>query len=193
MTTDSNASTHRQRCDWCTEDPIYQAYHDHEWGIPIKDDAQLFEMLILEGAQAGLSWLTVLKRRQGYQEVFDHFDVQVCANYTDAVLEQKLMDARIIRNRLKVYSVRKNALAFRAIQKEFGSFSNYLWQYVNHTPIVNNWDSLGSVPTATPLSDQISRDLKGRGFSFVGTTIIYAYLQAVGVVDDHLTTCYKRG
>lgn len=180
------------RCPWCGEDPEYQAYHDLEWGVPVKDDAKLFEMLILEGAQAGLSWLTILRRRKGYSEVFDNFDIDRCAAYTDEALEQRLTDPRIIRNRLKVFSVRKNALAFKAVQEAYGSFSHYLWAFVDNKPQVNRWTSMAELPATTPLSDAISKDLKKRGFTFVGSTIIYAYLQAVGVVDDHLMTCDFR-
>lgn len=180
----------KNRCDWCTSESIYETYHDKEWGKPIRDDRDLFEMLILEGAQAGLSWLTVLKRRQGYREVFDHFDVNKCAAYSDQDLEVRLLDPRIIRNRLKVFSVRSNAIAFIGIQKAFGSFSNYIWHFVDHQPIVNRFASITDLPARTSLSDAISKDLKKRGFTFVGSTIIYAYMQAVGLVNDHLATCF---
>jgi DNA-3-methyladenine glycosylase I len=180
------------RCPWCGDDPIYVDYHDHEWGIPLYDDQKLFEMLILEGAQAGLSWITVLKRRDGYRNVFDQFDVATCAAYTDQILEEKLKDTRIIRNRLKVFSVRKNALAFQSVQTEFGSFSHYVWSFVHHKPIKNAWDSMDTLPATTPLSDQLSKDLKKRGFTFVGSTIVYAYMQAIGMVNDHLTHCAFR-
>ena len=180
------------RCEWCGDDPIYVAYHDLEWGIPVYDDGTLFEMLILEGAQAGLSWITVLKRRPGYRQVFDDFDVIKCAQYTDEELSDKLLDARIVRNRLKVFSVRTNAQAFIKVQEEWGSFSHYLWSFVQHKPIVNQIEGLANLPATTPLSDAISKDLKKRGFKFVGSTIIYAYMQAVGLVDDHITSCFKR-
>lgn len=178
-----------RRCAWVTDDPIYQAYHDDEWGRPVHEDRKLFEMLILEGAQAGLSWITVLKRREGYQQVFDQFDWLKIIQYTDDELELKLQNPGIIRNRLKVYSVRINAIAFQKIIDEFGSFDTYLWGYVEHTPIKNAWKSLSEVPVSTALSDRISKDLKKRGFKFVGSTIIYAYLQAVGVVNDHTMDC----
>ncbi len=187
------ANSQLSRCEWCGEDPVYMAYHDNEWGVAVYDDSKLFEMLILEGAQAGLSWITVLKRREGYREVFDGFDVEACASYTDQMLLEKLTDARIIRNRLKVFSVRKNALAFKAVQASFGSFSHYLWSFVNHTQIVNHNTQLSDLVATSPLSDAVSKDLKKRGFTFVGSTIIYAYLQAVGVIDDHVNTCFKRG
>ena len=169
---------------------FYAKYHDNEWGIPEHNDQKLFEMLILEGAQAGLSWETVLKKRQGYQTVFHSFDVQKVANMTDNELEKLREDARIIRNRLKIYSARKNARIFIEIQKEFGSFNSYLWAFVNHKPIMNHWQEFKQIPTATPESNAISKDLKKRGMSFVGSTIIYAYMQAVGLVNDHLTNCW---
>lgn len=182
----------KPRCGWVNlSNPIYVDYHDKEWGIPVHDDQHLFEMLILEGAQAGLSWETILKRREGYCKAFKQFDPKKVAALTDAALERLLQDERIIRNRLKVYSARKNAKVFLAIQKEFGSFDGYLWKYVNGKPLVNRPKTLKDVPTKTPLSDEISKDLKKRGMSFVGSTIIYAYLQAVGVVNDHTHHCYK--
>jgi DNA-3-methyladenine glycosylase I len=168
----------------------YADYHDNEWGIPVYDDQKLFEMLILEGAQAGLSWETVLKKRDGYRNVFYQFDVQKVANMSDTELELLRKDSRIIRNRLKIYSTRKNALVFINIQEEFGSFRQYLWEFVNHKPIINHWEKFKQVPVMTTESDKISKDLKKRGMSFVGSTIIYAYMQAVGLVNDHLTTCW---
>lgn len=180
------------RCSWAGRDPIYIDYHDNEWGKPVYDDRLLFEMLILEGAQAGLSWITILKRRDGYREVFNNFDWRICAKYTDEELEVKRQNARIIRNRLKVYSVRTNAIAFEKVIDEFSSFSKYLWSFVDGKPIVNNYETVGQVPATTPLSDALSKDLKKRGFKFVGSTIIYAYLQAVGVVNDHVVSCFAR-
>ena len=168
---------------------FYAHYHDHEWGIALYDDTDLFELLCLEGAQAGLSWETVLKRREGYRELFKNFDPQNCANLSDEELESFLQNEKIIRNRLKVYSVRKNALIFLAIQKEFGNFSNYIWAFVNHKPIINHPKTLKEVPPKTEVSDAISKDLKKRGMSFVGSTIIYAYMQAAGLVNDHLESC----
>ena len=181
------------RCNWATTDPIYIDYHDNEWGKPVFDDRVLFEMLILEGAQAGLSWITILKRADGYRAVFDNFDWTICANYTDAQLDAKKEDARIIRNRLKIYSVRTNALAFAKIIDEFGSFSDYLWKFVDGKPIINHFETLSQMPATTPLSDLISKDLKKRGFKFIGSTIIYAYMQAVGLVNDHVVSCFARG
>jgi DNA-3-methyladenine glycosylase I len=181
-----------KRCDWATEDPLYIKYHDEEWGKPVYDDRKLFEMLILEGAQAGLSWITILKRREGYRQVFHNFDLDYCENFSDADLESLREDSRIIRNKLKIYSVRSNALAFRAIVKEFASFSDYLWGFVDHQPIINYFTELEEVPATTPLSDKISKDLKKRGFKFIGSTIVYAYMQAVGLVNDHLIGCCAR-
>jgi DNA-3-methyladenine glycosylase I len=184
--------TEKIRCAWLPDNkPDYTHYHDTQWGIPVHDDTLLFEMLILEGAQAGLSWYTILKRREGYRKAFKHFDPAECAKMTDAELENILITADIIRNRLKVFSVRKNALAFLAIQKEFGSFDTYLWGFVGGKPVVNRPNTLKEVPSSTPVSDALSKDLKKHGMSFVGSTIIYAYMQAVGMVDDHTTDCFK--
>lgn len=180
------------RCDWAGNDPLYQEYHDIEWGMPSHDDRHLFEMLILEGAQAGLSWLTILKRREGYRRVFDQFDWTINMNYTDEELLEKLKDERIIRNRLKVFSVRNNAILFQKTINEFGSFDNYLWSFVNYKPIINHWTTISEVPTKTEISDKLSQDLKKRGFKFVGSTICYAYMQAVGLVNDHLSDCFCR-
>ena len=182
----------KSRCSWCpTDDKVYGEYHDTEWGVPVYDDQELFRMLILEGAHAGLSWRTVLVKRSGYDKIFHSFDVDKVVNMTDADLERALTNPQIIRNRLKVFSVRKNAQVFLEIQKEYGSFSEYLWHYVAHTPIINHWKNTSQVPTKTELSDTISKDLKKRGMSFVGSTIIYAYLQAVGVVNDHTRDCFR--
>ena len=171
---------------------LYADYHDNQWGIPVHDDRELFEMLILEGAQAGLSWETVLKKREGYRKAFHNFDPVKVAKMTDHELENLRQDDKIIRNRLKIYSARKNAAVFLEIQKEFGTFSTYVWGFVNNEPIVNHWKSFKEVPAATPESDALSKDLKKRGMSFVGSTIMYAFMQAVGMVDDHLTNCWKK-
>jgi len=181
-----------KRCTWCGTDPLYVDYHDHEWGVPTFDDARLFEMLVLEGAQAGLAWITVLRKREGYRELFDDFDAGRIARYTDRKLEMLLLDPRIIRNRLKVYGTRQNARAYLAIQDEIGSFADYIWRFVDHRPIQNNWRSLPDVPATTAVSDQISKDLKKRGFTFVGSTIVYAHMQATGMVNDHTTDCFRR-
>lgn len=169
---------------------FYAEYHDKEWGIPVHDDRRLFEMLILEGAQAGLSWETILKRRDEYRKVFHHFDPNKVAKMTDQDLNKALQNPGIIRNRLKIYAARQNAIVFLQIQKEFGSFSNYVWNYVKGKPIVTRKKSLKELPASTPISDALSKDLKKRGMTFVGPTIIYAFMQAVGLVDDHLEDCW---
>ena len=168
----------------------YAAYHDDEWGVPVYDDQKLFEMLTLEGAQAGLSWETILRKRDGYRAVFHHFDITKICQMTDAELDALCHDQRIVRHRLKIFSVRKNAIIFKQLQEEFDTFSDYLWGFVNHQPIYNDWPESSAVPVTTPLSDKIAKDLKKRGMSFVGSTIIYAYLQAAGLVNDHLTSCH---
>lgn len=183
----------KNRCGWVgVNKPFYEDYHDTEWGVPNHDDRHLFEMLILEGAQAGLSWETILKRRTAYRAAFKNFDPKKVAKMTDAELEDLLQDDSIIRNRLKVFSARKNAIVFLAIQKEFGSFDAYLWRFVNGTPMQNKRATLKDVPANTPESDALSKDLKKRGMSFVGTTIMYAFMQAVGMVNDHVTTCFRH-
>ncbi|PKN03774.1 DNA-3-methyladenine glycosylase I [Candidatus Dependentiae bacterium HGW-Dependentiae-1] len=171
---------------------IYAAYHDNEWGIPTHNDTYLFQMLILEGAQAGLSWETVLKKREHYRAAFYNFDPIRIAIMHDTELEALLKNPGIIRNRLKIYSVRKNALFFLNIQREFGSFDHYLWRFVGNTPIINDWNTITDIPTSTPISEQLSRDLKKRGMTFVGPTIMYAYMQAVGMVNDHLASCWRH-
>lgn len=179
------------RCAWLPEGkPDYTHYHDSEWGVPVHDDRLLFEMLILEGAQAGLSWYTVLKKREGYRAAFYNFDAQACAEMEDAALEALLRSGNIVRNRLKVFSVRDNARAFLAIQQEFGSFDGYLWQFVGGAPRVNRPARPADVPVRNALSDALSKDLKKRGMRFVGSTIMYAYMQAVGMVNDHLADCF---
>jgi DNA-3-methyladenine glycosylase I len=179
------------RCNWCESDELYKQYHDKEWGVPCYDDKKLFEFLILEGAQAGLSWITILKKRKGYQTAFADFDVSKVAKFNDKKLEQLLLSPTIIRNRLKIFSARSNAIAFIKIQQEFGSFSDYLWDFVDNKPINNHFKSLTDVPATTSMSDKISKDLKKRGFKFVGSTIIYAYMQAIGMVNDHTTDCFR--
>ncbi len=172
--------------------PFYEAYHDEEWGIAVYDDQKLFEMLVLEGMQAGLSWEIILKRREAYRKAFYQFDPKKVAKMTDEELETLVTNSEIIRNRLKIFSVRQKARVFLTIQKEFGCFSNYLWQFVDNQPIQNQWKVWKEVPCFSPKSDEISKDLKKRGMSFVGSKIIYAYMQAVGLIDDHLTSCWKR-
>tara|TARA_B110000977_G_scaffold180566_1_gene240327 strand:- start:493 stop:1077 length:585 start_codon:yes stop_codon:yes gene_type:complete len=182
----------KQRCQWCAGDDLYEQYHDQEWGVPLFDDDILFEFLILEGAQAGLSWITVLRKRDAYRQVFDGFNAKKLAKYSDAKLDKILLNPKIIRNRLKVYSVRQNALAFLAMQHEFGSFSDYLWTTIEHKPIQNNWQSLSDLPAVTELSTALSKDLKKRGFNFVGPTIVYAFMQATGMVNDHTDKCFRQ-
>lgn len=179
------------RCKWVTDDPLYIEYHDHEWGMPSHDDGHLFEMLILEGAQAGLNWLTILKKREGYRRLYDGFNPEKMARYRDSKIEKLLQDPAIIRNRLKVESARTNARQFLAVLDEYDSFADYIWQFVDGKPIVNRWKNLKQVPATTAESDAMSRELKRRGFKFVGSTICYAYMQAVGMVNDHTTNCFR--
>lgn len=172
--------------------PLYEAYHDQEWGAPVHDDTHLFEMLILEGAQAGLSWELILRRREGYRKAFHRFDPKLVADMTDQELEVLTQNPAIIRNRRKIFSARQNARVFLDIQKEFGSFDTFVWAFVHNAPIVNHWKMREEIPSSSPISDQLSKELKNRGMSFVGTTIIYAYMQAVGMVNDHLVDCPQR-
>ena len=177
------------RCHWCHGDDLYIEYHDKEWGVPTHDDKRLFEFLILEGAQAGLSWITILRRRQGYHNAFHGFDVHKVATMTDDDVERLMKDTEIVRNRLKINSAIKNAKAFIKVQQEFGSFSQYLWSFVDYKPIINQRKTMADLPATTDISDKMSKDLKKRGFSFVGSTICYAYMQSLGLVNDHLTSC----
>jgi DNA-3-methyladenine glycosylase I len=181
------------RCAWAGTDPLYVAYHDEEWGIPVHDDRKLFEMLILEGAQAGLSWITILRRREGYRRAFEGFDPAVVAGYGEEKVTELLQDVGIIRNRQKVRSAIGNAQRFLAVQAEFGSFDTYIWSFVDGKPIQNAWQGMGDIPARTPLSDAISKDLVKRGFSFVGSTIMYAHMQATGMVNDHIVDCIRYG
>jgi DNA-3-methyladenine glycosylase I len=181
-----------KRCAWCGDDPLYIDYHDTEWGVPNRDDTHLFEMLVLEGAQAGLAWITVLRKREGYRELFDGFDAARIARYTDRKLDKLLLDPRIIRNRLKVYGTRQNARAFLAVQKEVGSFSEYIWGFVENRATQNRWRNMKELPATTTISDALSKDLKKRGFTFVGSTIMYAYMQATGMVNDHAIDCFRH-
>jgi DNA-3-methyladenine glycosylase I len=180
-----------KRCHWAANvKPFYQKYHDDEWGVPVHDDRLLFEMLILEGAQAGLSWEAILIRRDGYRQAFHNFDIAKVARMTDAALEKRLLSTDIIRNRLKVFGTRKNATAFRAIQKEFGSFDEYVWNFVGGKPQIRRPKTAADFRSTSPESDALSKDLKKRGMTFVGSTIMYAFMQAVGMVDDHMTDCF---
>jgi DNA-3-methyladenine glycosylase I len=180
------------RCEWCGSDPLYLAYHDLEWGVPVHDDRRLFEMLTLEGAQAGLSWLTILRKRDGYRLAFDDFDPERIARYSDADIQRLLGDPRIVRNRLKIESVVRNARGVMIILDDEGSLDSFLWQFVDHAPQPNAWRSLDQVPAQTPASDRMSKALKRRGFGFVGPTICYAFMQAVGMVNDHVVGCYRH-
>ncbi len=179
------------RCSWCEGNDQYIQYHDIDWGVPVHDDNKHFEYLILEGAQAGLSWLTILKRRDTYRKVYDGFDPEIVAHYNEAKIQELLKDPGIIRNKLKVRASVNNANLFLKIQKEFGSFDKYIWGFTNGRTIKNSWKTLSEIPAKTELSDTISLDLKNRGFKFTGSTIIYAHLQAAGIVNDHLTTCFR--
>lgn len=178
------------RCEWATSDQVYIEYHDHEWGRPTHDEQELFEMLSLEGAQAGLSWITILKRRENYRSAFDDFDPKQVSSYDEDKINELLQDEGIIRNKLKVRSVITNAQAFLNIQEEFGTFDSYIWQFVDGEPILNNWATHAEVPASTTESEQMSKDLKKRGFKFVGPTICYAFMQATGMVNDHTKDCF---
>lgn len=183
----------RSRCDWCLGvSDAYLAYHDEEWGLPARDDARQFEFLVLESAQAGLSWSTVLHKREGYRRAFAGFDPAKVARFNSRSVERLVGDAGIIRNRQKIVAAIGNARAFLEVQAEFGSFVNYLWGFVDGSPVVNRWRAMRQVPASTPLSDAISKDLKARGFRFVGSTIVYAHLQATGLVNDHLVSCFRH-
>jgi DNA-3-methyladenine glycosylase I len=179
------------RCGWAGEESMMLNYHDTEWGVPVHDDRELFEFLVLEGAQAGLSWSTILKRREGYRVVFANFDIQTVAKFTESDFERLVQDKRIIRNKLKIRSAINNAQHFLEVQREFGSFSNYIWQFVDNKAIQNKFNTLSEIPASTPLSVDISKDLKKRGFNFVGPTICYAYMQSIGIVNDHITSCFR--
>ena len=182
----------KKRCDWSTKDPLYIEYHDSEWGVPVYEDDKLFEFLILETFQAGLSWITVLRKRENFREAFDNFDYKKIVNYDEDKFEELINNVGIIRNKLKIRATISNAQAFMDIQKEFGSFSKYIWGFVNHKPINNKWKSMGEIPATTELSDKLSKDLKERGFKFVGSTVIYAHMQATGMVNDHITNCFRH-
>jgi len=179
------------RCSWCGDDPLYVSYHDKEWGVPVRDDRALFEFLILEGAQAGLAWITILRKREGYRAAFEGFDPGRVARFDDERVKNLLKDPGIVRNRLKVASAVTNARAFLEVQEEYGTFAAYIWSYTDGLPIQNEWRSLDQIPATTPLAETISRDLKKRGFRFVGPTIVYAHMQATGMVNDHLVDCFR--
>ncbi len=180
------------RCPWCGTNPLYQAYHDEEWGVPEWDDRALFEKLILDGAQAGLAWITILQKRDGYRRAFDNFDPEKMARYTDAKLARLQQDPGIVRNRLKIASARRNAQAFLAIQEGPENFSDFLWKFVDGAPMQNKRGSMADIPTVTPQAEAMSKALKKAGFNFVGPTIVYAFMQAVGMVNDHLVSCHRH-
>ncbi len=182
----------KTRCDWCLKDDIYKKYHDEVWGWPEHDDKKLFEKLCLDGAQAGLSWYTILVRTEGYRKAFDNWNVKKIVKYDQKKIDALLQDTGIIRNKLKVHSVITNAEAYIEVQKEFGSFNEFLWRHVEHKPLVNHFKTMAEVPASTALSDAVSKELKKYGFKFVGSTIVYAFMQAVGMVDDHLKSCWRR-
>jgi DNA-3-methyladenine glycosylase I len=182
----------KKRCAWSGTDPIYVRYHDEEWGVPVRDDVRLFEFLVLEGAQAGLSWITILKKRDGYRKAFANFDPEKVARFGAKDVKRLLSNSGIVRNRLKLESAIKNARAFLRVQEEQGSFSEYQWAFVDGRPVVNRFRSMKEIPPRTALSDAFSKDLKRRGFSFVGSTIVYAHMQAVGMVNDHVIDCFRH-
>ncbi len=179
------------RCPWVSDDPLYWQYHDQEWGVPVHDDMKLFEYMLLDGMQAGLSWLTILKKRENFRKAFDNFDPEKIARYTDRKIQKLMADEGIIRNRLKIKASVENAQAFLRIRKEFGSFNDYIWQFTDGKTLKNAWKNLKEIPASTPESDAMSRDLKKRGFKFVGSTICYAFMQAAGMVNDHTVTCFR--
>ena len=182
----------KTRCAWAGDDPVYHRYHDKEWGVPLHNDKKLFEFLILEGMQAGLSWITILKKRDAFRKAFDNFDCNKVAKYNKAKTDRLMQDAGIIRNRLKIDGAVKNAQAYLRVREEFGTFNRYLWGYVDFTPIQNSRKSLQEVPAKTDLAEKLSKDLKKRGFTFVGPTIVYAMMQATGMVNDHTTDCFRH-
>ena len=185
-------TTNKKRCNWPKDDALYIEYHDTEWGVPVYDDAKIFEFLLLETFQAGLSWITILRKRKNFQIAFNNFDYKKISHYSDDKLEELRLDAGIIRNKLKIKAAKTNAIAFIEVQKEFGTFSKYIWGFLDGKPIQNNFKSLSEIPANTSLSDKISKDLKTRGFKFVGTTIVYAYMQAMGIVNDHTIDCFRH-
>jgi DNA-3-methyladenine glycosylase I len=181
-----------KRCGWCGDDPLYVAYHDEEWGVPVRDDRHMFELLVLEGAQAGLAWITILRKREAYRKAFRGFDPAKVARFGEKDVARLLADAGIVRNRLKVASAIRNANAYLEVQAAHGTFCDYLWDFVDGRPVVNRWRDLSEIPPRSELSDRISKDLQRRGFNFVGSTIVYAHLQSAGLVNDHLTGCFRH-
>ena len=183
----------KHRCGWCGIDPLYVKYHDEEWGVPVKDDKKMFEFLLLETFQAGLSWITILRKRENFKKAFNDFDYKKIARYDQSKIDSLLQNEGIIRNKLKVHSAVTNAQAFMEIQKEFGSFTDYIWSFVNHKPIKNIWKTHKDAPATSAESDALSKDLKKRGFKFVGSTVVYAHMQATGMVNDHIEDCFRYG
>lgn len=183
----------KKRCGWCVGDPLYEAYHDNEWGVPVYDDATIFEFLILETFQAGLSWITILRKRENFRKALDNFDFRKIAQYSEEKIQELLKNEGIIRNKLKVRATVSNAQAFMEVQKEFGTFSEYIWSFVGGEPIVNSIENYKKAPPTTEISDKLSKDLKKRGFKFVGSTVIYAHMQATGMVNDHEISCFRYG
>jgi DNA-3-methyladenine glycosylase I len=179
------------RCPWCGSDELYVKYHDEEWGVPVHDDKKHFEFLVLESAQAGLNWLTVLRKREHYRKAYDGFDALKVSQYNEEKVNELMQNAGIIRNRRKIEASINNAKHFLEIQNEFGSFDSYIWSFVKNQPVLNHWEDISQVPATSELSDNVSKDLKARGFKFLGTTIVYAHLQATGIINDHLTTCFR--
>ncbi len=180
------------RCDWCKSDELYTKYHDEEWGVPVHDDRKHFEFLVLESAQSGLSWLTVLRKRENYRLAYDNFDPEKVARYDDKKIDELLSNSGIIRNRKKIEASIVNAGKFLEIQKEFGSFDNYIWRFVNGEPVINSYQSISEIPATSALSDEISKDLKKRGFHFLGSVTVYAHIQAIGIVNDHIDSCFRK-
>lgn len=182
----------KKRCTWCLGDPLYEVYHDQEWGVPLSDDNQLFEFLILETFQAGLSWITILRKRENFRKAFDGFDFELIANYSEAKIQELIQDPGIIRNKLKIHAAIDNAKAFIVLREEFGTFSKYVWSFVDNKPVQNYWQSHKEVPDSTPTSISLSKDLKRQGFKFIGPTVIYAHMQATGMVNDHTQDCFRH-
>lgn len=187
----NNLFSNKLRCNWCGNDPLYMKYHDEEWGVPVHEDRKHFEFLVLESAQAGLSWITILRKRENYRKAYDNFDFNKVAQYDNEKVNELIQNQGIVRNKLKIAASINNAKMFLKIQEEFGSFDNYIWAFVDNKPLINHWDSISKVPATSELSDKVSKDLKNRGFKFLGSTITYAHLQATGIINDHITSCFR--
>jgi DNA-3-methyladenine glycosylase I len=187
----NNLFSNKLRCDWCGNDPLYMKYHDEEWGVPVHTDRKHFEFLVLESAQAGLSWITILRKRENYRKAYDDFDFIKVAQYDDKKVNELIQNQGIVRNKLKIAASINNAKMFLKIQDEFGSFDNYIWAFAYNKPLINHWENISKVPATSDLSDRVSKDLKKRGFKFLGSTITYAHLQATGIINDHITSCFR--